>query len=951
VRFSVVVPVHDMRPYLGECLDSILGQSFSDIEVIAVDDASSDGSAEILDEYAAADARLAVVHLSENVGLGTARNTGLDLASADYVLFVDSDDSLADGALAAIADRIAETDDPDLVVFDFVRTYPTGERTPDSLSAQLLASDPDPFRAESRPRYLDLFPVAWNKAYRRDFLEAGGFRFPTGSYEDLPWTYPILITAQRIVTLDRVCYLYRQRPGSILRSADRRHLDFFTQFGMVFDFLDAHPELDAWRAPLYDRLTRHAPWIMEIRDRVSPEIRRDFFAAASASFRRHRPHGFVAPSRSAGVKIRLIERGDYRAFRAAQLVNLTKRRAGVLRRRPVPAAAADDAGWRTPEQYHDVPTAALALLRADGSTDAQHAALDAVLPYLELDGRFGSAVGGLPDEVTAPFHQGLSDILDRVDADVIRAHPGVSEQLRQALLVGLKGEPAPPPRRSVDRLRAAARIRYYVGGRTPDEQVMLDGTHVQPVHAKLRAISYLGKVLLHERITWLPAAAELTVDGRRAETWAPAAANSLRARAQRVRTLLNPRLLRRILDDLSIRVVARRPDARARYTNAWLLIDRDSEAQDNAEHLYRHLKQYRPDINAWFVLRRDSADWRRLQEAGSRLLEFGSREHYVALLHCVHLVSSQVDTYVNQPFWQHLLGTPKWRFTFLQHGVTKDDLSRWINDKPIDLVLTATPDEHRGFVADGTPYVLTSLDVALTGFPRHDRLLELGRAVDRPRLALVMPTWRQDLLGRKGRGNERTLRPDFWTSDFARAWRAVLESERLRAICADAGWTLTFVPHPNLQDYLDTSPLPPDIAVARFRDVDVQRLLAEAAVVVTDYSSLAFEAAYLERPVVYYHFDPESFFAGSHVYRKGFWSYEEQGFGPVTATAEATLDALAKIAHGTSDPVYAERARTTFPFRDGECCARAVEAIARLRRPCSADDLVRPAVSPARKSQ
>jgi CDP-glycerol glycerophosphotransferase (TagB/SpsB family) len=139
------------------------------------------------------------------------------------------------------------------------------------------------------------------------------------------------------------------------------------------------------------------------------------------------------------------------------------------------------------------------------------------------------------------------------------------------------------------------------------------------------------------------------------------------------------------------------------------------------------------------------------------------------------------------------------------------------------------------------------------------------------------------------------------------------------------------------------------VRTARFRDSDVQELLADAAALVTDYSSLAFEAAYLERPVVYYQFDRDAFFAGGHVYRRGSWSYPAQGFGPVTATADATLDALTRVADATVEPVYAERARDTFPFRDGRCCARAVGAIEALRRPVSPDQMVRPAFSSPRR--
>src|SRR5215212_8935834 len=91
-RFSIVVPCYNVRAWLRPCLDSILGQSFGDLEIIGVDDASPDDSGNILDEYAAADSRVRVVHLSENVGLGLARNAGLKECRGEYVLFLDSDD-------------------------------------------------------------------------------------------------------------------------------------------------------------------------------------------------------------------------------------------------------------------------------------------------------------------------------------------------------------------------------------------------------------------------------------------------------------------------------------------------------------------------------------------------------------------------------------------------------------------------------------------------------------------------------------------------------------------------------------------------------------------------------------------------------------------------------------------------------------------------------------------
>ena len=141
-RFSLIVPCFRVQGFLRECLDSVLEQSFRDIEVIAVDDRSPDGSGAILDEYAARDPRVRVLHLPENVGLGRARNAGLPYATGDYLLFLDSDDTLTAGALGAIADRLAEAGDPDVLVFDYARTYWWGGTRRNALAEQ----------GEGRPR-------------------------------------------------------------------------------------------------------------------------------------------------------------------------------------------------------------------------------------------------------------------------------------------------------------------------------------------------------------------------------------------------------------------------------------------------------------------------------------------------------------------------------------------------------------------------------------------------------------------------------------------------------------------------------------------------------------------------------------------------------------------------------------------------------------------------------
>ncbi|MER8161766.1 bifunctional glycosyltransferase family 2 protein/CDP-glycerol:glycerophosphate glycerophosphotransferase [Streptomyces sp. NPDC094472] len=341
-RFSVIVPAYEVQPYLNDCLRSVLEQDFTDLELIAVDDHSPDACGAIIDEAAARDPRVRPVHLPENAGLGRARNAGIRRATGDYLLFLDGDDTLAPGSLRAIADRLARTGEPQVLVFDYARVDWTGEAVRNVRAELLRQGDPedpeDPhtrqvFRLDQRPELLRLLMVAWNKAYRRDFVRKEGFAFPPGFYEDTPWTFPVLLTAESIAVLDRVCVHYRQRRrGGILRTTSRRHLDVFEQYDRVFRFLDARPGLAHWRPALFQRMVDHFGVIAAAPGRLPVRARAEFFRRAGAHHRRYRPLGAATPSGRArwrGLLLRLGARRAYQLLRGAD--RLRRRTAGCGR--------------------------------------------------------------------------------------------------------------------------------------------------------------------------------------------------------------------------------------------------------------------------------------------------------------------------------------------------------------------------------------------------------------------------------------------------------------------------------------------------------------------------------------------------------------------------------------------------------------------------------------------
>ncbi|MFD3803157.1 CDP-glycerol glycerophosphotransferase family protein [Streptomyces sp. NPDC058619] len=335
-RFSVIVPAYKVQAYLQESLDSVLTQSYPDLELIAVDDVSPDACGSIIDEYAARDPRVTAVHLAHNLGPGPARNAGLARATGDYLVFLDGDDTLASGALQAITDRLKATGSPDVLVYDYARTFWTGELVRNRLSNRLSEEGPASFRLADRPALLGMPMVVWNKAYRREYAEREGLSFPPGFYEDTPWTYPALLAAESVAVLDRVCVHYRQRrTGSILTTSSRRHLDIFDQYDRVFGYLAGRPELDRWRPTVHRRMAEHFCALYADPRRLPRTSRAEFFARASALLRRYRAPGGgggalpLSLSRTDRVRHSLMRLGARRAYRLLSVL----RSAGLAARR------------------------------------------------------------------------------------------------------------------------------------------------------------------------------------------------------------------------------------------------------------------------------------------------------------------------------------------------------------------------------------------------------------------------------------------------------------------------------------------------------------------------------------------------------------------------------------------------------------------------------------------
>jgi CDP-glycerol glycerophosphotransferase len=361
---SIVVPVYRVEGYLRQCLDSILGQGFADCEVVVVDDRSPDGCGAIIDEYAAKDSRVRALYLAQNVGLGRARNAGLAAATGEYVWFVDSDDWLAEGALAAVAERLGVARRAgrrlDMLVVDFTRYYEKDGSTKRSASTRALASVPGPevFASADRPSIFSVFHVAWSRVVCRQFLLDHGLSFHAGLYEDVSWTFPALAAARRIAFLDRVCMFYRQREGAITKTGGAQHLEMIEQWARVLEPLA--PD-DPLRRLLFAQSMRHCLTVMGNETRLPDRmLRRRFFIRLADHYQRFAPPGDMpGGGRAFRFKTLLVARRLYPIYESVRAVRVMRDKVTPNRTRSggvvIAAGQADEASgrrlggtWRSP---------------------------------------------------------------------------------------------------------------------------------------------------------------------------------------------------------------------------------------------------------------------------------------------------------------------------------------------------------------------------------------------------------------------------------------------------------------------------------------------------------------------------------------------------------------------------------------------------------------------------
>lgn len=342
----------------------------------------------------------------------------------------------------------------------------------------------------------------------------------------------------------------------------------------------------------------------------------------------------------------------------------------------------------------------------------------------------------------------------------------------------------------------------------------------------------------------------------------------------------------------------------------WVICERGMDARDNGYAFYRYLVENQPQIRVHYLITPDSVDYPKVAD---HAVAFGSWKNYWVVAKADKIISTHCYTALpvkHEKTWRRL-GLAK-RFYFLQHGIIKEKLPYLFGDKTqMQMFCCAAVPEYQ-FV--GEYFLHPEQVVQCTGLARYDYLTN---EADKKQI-LVMPTWRRYLKEEK----------DFLESDYFRAWNDLLRDQRLVRYLENTGTRLIFYPHQEFQHCLRYfTPVSEQIILADFAHYDVQQLLKESALLVTDYSSVFFDFAYMEKPCIFYQFDAEQY-SRAH-YSKGYFQFNTDGFGPVETTNGQLVDHILEAAarEYSMEQIYRDRVGTFFAYRDRSNCERIYRAI------------------------
>lgn len=876
--FSVIMSVYNVDPYIKEAVNSILNQTIGleKIQIIFVDDGSTDRSGILCDEYEKLYGDNILVIHKKNEGLSSARMEGLQYVQGKYVSFFDPDDVLDCNAFADIF-RFFEENDVDVVSIPLVLF---GERN---------GGHPLNYKYDRGTRviYLNEEPNAVllscaSAFYTREAVGLMDFDRELVTAEDAKENVKILLEKQKMGVVSSARYWYRIRSDSTVRSAQRKkgwyidYLDHYSYWAIKYsrEKLGKVPQFVQYMV-FYDLQWKY----------LNNEIPRGVLDAGEEDLYREKLFGIVDHIDDEVIVSQKNIYTEHKLF-------LLYKKYGC-----------------EPDHYIGV------------DKTVYYGYKNMIL------GKYNAAVSHmdfLRMEKDQVFIQADQITFERKSGD----KPAFFLLLHDHTMIETKLLPYVREIKSVGTV--IARVYYFEGSipinsfqQKTDIRIMtryknydiiqecvLYGKYF-PITDRIEGSYYYKDGIVFQRNQG-GISAEKADQKKLAENERKYSAGLLKEHSARaIKALLSRKAyfcFRRFMPK-----------------KIWLIMDKANRAGDNGEAFFRYLVGCKEsDCCPIFVVGKHSDDYKRLGKIG-HVVPYMSLQHKILFLFAEFVISAYSHEEVSSPYLVHHYYysniVQDSRIVFLQHGIIKDDVSVGLNrmSKNYALFVTSTEREQRS-VIDGN-YGYSKEQVILTGLPRYDLLYN-----DTQNFITIMPTWRRNLCGSYDpHTSQWSLLPGFEKSDFFLFYNELINSGLLLDAAESMGYKIQFLVHPVFQPYI--SRFSPDSRVImRGSSAAYNEIFAESAMIVTDYSSVAFDFAYLHKPVAYVHFDKNH-------YQEGYFDYERDGFGEIAKNMSETVDLLVGYMKNGCQlkEKYRRRIDAFFTFRDANNCERVYNKMIKLR--------------------
>lgn len=320
----------------------------------------------------------------------------------------------------------------------------------------------------------------------------------------------------------------------------------------------------------------------------------------------------------------------------------------------------------------------------------------------------------------------------------------------------------------------------------------------------------------------------------------------------------------------------------------WLVSESENEARDNGYWLFKYICE-NTNKRVFYAINKKSADRKKVEKIGP-VISYGTIKHWAYYIACTLTISTQKAGNPNAAicYVLEVYGISRKKRMFLQHGITYNN-AEWLyynNTKFRMFVCGAKPEYEYvskvfGYPKDNVKYI---------GFCRFDNLLNTPRTVERKRI-LVMPTWREWLVNKTQMTMDTGYDGNIENTLYFQSWLKLLNNSQLNDMLKEKNIELIFYPHRQMQPFLEKFHVASDnVILASWKKYDIQELFINTDLMITDYSSVAFDYAYLRKPVIFYQFDYDDFRKGQ--YKEGYFDYKKQSLGKVCYDEDGVIECV-----------------------------------------------------------